>query len=76
MVLNPRDGLGRTFVCRTFCDFVAQLLMTGSAPSLTDQRSSFAALASFIQLVKTRPDLKDQMKSARNQDEVIEIAAS
>ena len=43
------------------------------APSLTDAEKD-AALASFIQLVKTRPDLKDQVKSARNQDEVIGLA--
>ena len=43
------------------------------APTLTDAEKD-AALASFIQLVKTRPDLKDQVKSARNQDEVIGLA--
>ena len=43
------------------------------AASLTDAEKD-AALASFIQLVKTRPDLKDQVKSARNQDEVIGLA--
>ena len=43
------------------------------ASSLTDAEKD-AALASFIQLVKTRPDLKDQVKSARNQDEVIGLA--
>ena len=32
------------------------------------------ALQSFIQLVRTRADLKDQVKFARNQDEVIAIA--
>jgi hypothetical protein len=44
-----------------------------SAPTLTDAEKD-AALASFIQLLKTRPDLKDQVKSARNQDEVIGLA--
>jgi hypothetical protein len=44
-----------------------------SAPTLTDSEKD-AALASFIQLLKTRPDLKDQVKSARNQDEVIGLA--
>ena len=43
------------------------------APTLTDSEKD-AALASFIQLLKTRPDLKDQVKSARNQDEVIGLA--
>jgi hypothetical protein len=42
-------------------------------PALTDAEKD-AALASFIQLLKTRPDLKDQVKSARNQDEVIALA--
>ena len=46
---------------------------SATAPSLTDAEKD-AALASFIQLVKTRPDLKDQVKSARNQDEVIGLA--
>ncbi len=43
------------------------------SPALTDAEKD-AALASFIQLLKTRPDLKDQVKSARNQDEVIALA--
>ena len=30
----------------------------------------------FIQFVKTRPDLKAQIKAALNQDQVIEIAAA
>ena len=47
--------------------------VSAPAPSLTDAEKD-AALASFIQLVKTRPDLKDQVKSARNQDEVIGLA--
>ena len=46
---------------------------SSAAPTLTDAEKD-AALASFIQLVKTRPDLKDQVKSARNQDEVIGLA--
>ena len=46
-----------------------------SAPALTlTDAEKDAALASFIQLVKARPDLKDQVKSARNQDEVIGLA--
>ncbi|WP_392347708.1 Nif11-like leader peptide family natural product precursor [Parasynechococcus sp.] len=48
---------------------------SASAPALTlMDADKDAALASFIQLVKTRPDLKDQVKSARNQDEVIGLA--
>ncbi len=47
--------------------------VSAPAASLTDAEKD-AALASFIQLVKTRPDLKDQVKSARNQDEVIGLA--
>ena len=46
---------------------------SSAAPTLTDVEKD-AALAAFIQLVKTRPDLKDQVKSARNQDEVIGLA--
>jgi predicted ribosomally synthesized peptide with nif11-like leader len=46
---------------------------SASTPTLTDAEKD-AALASFIQLLKTRPDLKDQVKSARNQDEVIGLA--
>ena len=52
---------------------VAQPASSAPAPSLTDAEKD-AALASFIQLLKTRPDLKDQVKSARNQDEVIGLA--
>ena len=71
MVLNPRDA----WPCR-FCSDPDQSVAqpaSAPAPSLTDAEKD-AALASFIQLVKTRPDLKDQVKTARNQDEVIGLA--
>ena len=35
-----------------------------------------AALEAFIAVVKQQADLKDRVKSARNQDEVIELAQS
>lgn len=48
---------------------------SSSAPSmpLTDDQKD-AALRSFIELVRSRPDLKDQVKGARTQDEVIALA--
>ncbi|PTT92020.1 hypothetical protein DBR45_54425 [Pseudomonas sp. HMWF031] len=40
----------------------------------TDEQKD-AALQAFIALVRSRPDLKDQVKAARNQDDVISLAA-
>ena len=46
-----------------------------AAPSaeLTDDQKD-AALRDFIELVRSRPELKDQVKAARNQEEVISLA--
>ena len=44
-----------------------------SSEALTDAEKD-SALADFIDLLKTREDLKDQIKSARDQEEVIRIA--
>ncbi len=43
-----------------------------SMPLSDDQKD--AALLAFIELVRSRPDLKDQVKGARTQDEVIVLA--
>ena len=40
---------------------------------LTDDQKD-AALRDFIELVRSRPELKDQVKAARNQEEVISLA--
>ena len=40
---------------------------------LTDDQKD-AALLDFIELVRSRPELKDQVKGARNQEEVISLA--
>ena len=59
----------------------AELAVTDAAhpsPSpepLTDVQKD-EALAAFIASVRHQPDLKDQVKAARNQDEVIALAAS
>ena len=48
---------------------------TGSeSPTLLSDAEKDQALQAFITLVRTRADLKDQVKFARNQDEVIAIA--
>ena len=44
-----------------------------SSEQMTDAEKD-QALTSFIELVRTRRDLKDQVKGARNQDEVIDLA--
>ena len=40
---------------------------------LTDDQKD-VALREFIELVRSRPELKDQVKAARNQEEVISLA--
>ena len=46
--------------------------MTGSALSANQDQ----VLEAFITLVREKPDLKDQIKAALNQDQVIQIAAA
>ena len=47
-----------------------------SDSSLLTDAEKDAALDSFIQLLKSRNDLKDLVKAARNQDEVIDLAVA
>lgn len=53
----------------------AQSSTSQAVPSaeLTDDQKD-AALRDFIELVRSRPELKDQVKAARNQEEVISLA--
>ena len=53
----------------------AQSSTSQAVPSaeLTDDQKD-AALLDFIELVRSRPELKDQVKGARNQEEVISLA--
>ena len=50
----------------------AEPTSAASMPLTDDQKD--AALRAFIDLVRSRPDLKDQVKGARTQDEVIGLA--
>ena len=69
------DGAGQDGLLGPADFAVSKAVDKSSEPvKLTDEQMD-AALAGFIASVRHQPDLKERVKSARNQDEVISLAA-